>query len=288
MQSLNSAPLPLIAIVGPTASGKTGRAVSLALQLQAEVVSADSRQVYRGMTIGSGKDLADYEPLRALPNIDTTSPVPGAHLIDICPAGYKYNLHEYLRDYYRAEKEIRARGNNVLLCGGTGMYAEAVLSGMHLPEVPENKPLRENLRVVPLEELHRLLAQMKSLHNTTDVDTHARAVRALEIEYYYREHPEAAAQADRSRAVRPESVILLIDIPREQRRRRISERLNQRMKQGMAEEIESLLNSGIAAEDLMYYGLEYKLLLSMSRGSLVAMKCSGSLRLLSTSLPSDR
>jgi len=252
-------PLPLIAIVGPTACGKTSRAVDLALELNAEIVSADSRQVYRGMDIGSGKDMEEYAPL--INHFDTAGmehPEESIHLIDICEAGYRYNLHQYLRDYYIAERAIRSRGHNVILCGGTGMYAEAVLSGLRLPEVPEDKEFRASLASVSLKELHRRLAAVKTLHNTTDVDTHARAVRALEIERYYAANPEAARMADRSAVTRPDSVIIMVDIPREARRRRITERLHKRMEQGMAEEIKSLLDKGIHAEDLLYYGLEYK------------------------------
>lgn len=252
--------LPLIAIVGPTASGKTRRAVGLALATDAEIVSADSRQVYRGMDLGTGKDLEEYAPLMCKFSSGSQDSLPGVHLVDICPAGYKYNLHEFLRDYHTAEAEIRARGHNVLMCGGTGMYAEAVLSGMRLPEVPEDSEFRESMKDVPLEELHRRLAAIKKLHNTTDVDTRARAIRALEIELYYQSHPEAAAAADRKAAVPPPSVIFMIDVPREVRRARITRRLQERMDAGMDEEVRSLLASGVTPEALMYYGLEYKYL----------------------------
>lgn len=237
--------LPLIAVVGPTASGKTAKAVELARMVNAEIISADSRQVYRGMDIGTGKDIAEYGDV----------PV---HLIDIRPAGYKYNLHEFLSDYYQAHAEIRARGKNVILCGGTGMYAEAVLSGLRLPEVPENPALRRQLQSKSLPELTAILAGMKTLHNTTDVDTRARAIRAIEIETWYIDHPDAAKIADRSTSVRPESVIFLVDISRDERRRRITERLRRRLDEGMVEEVQRLLDSGIPADDLIYYGLEYK------------------------------
>lgn len=237
--------LPLIAVVGPTASGKTAKAVELARMVNAEIISADSRQVYRGMDIGTGKDIAEYGDV----------PV---HLIDIRPAGYKYNLHEFLSDYYQAYAEIRARGKNVILCGGTGMYAEAVLSGLRLPEVPENPALRRQLQSKSLPELTAILAGMKTLHNTTDVDTRARAIRAIEIETWYIDHPDAAKIADRSISVRPESVIFLVDISRDERRRRITERLRRRLDEGMVEEVQRLLDSGIPADDLIYYGLEYK------------------------------
>lgn len=252
--------LPLIAIIGPTASGKTRRAVGLALATNSEIVSADSRQVYRGMDLGTGKDIEEYMPVMNKFASCSHSHLPGVHLIDICPAGYKYNLHEFLRDYHASAASIRSLGHNILLCGGTGMYAEAVLSGMRLPEVPEDPAFRESVKEVPLSELQHRLSKLKKLHNTTDVDTHARAVRALEIELYYRSHPEAAASADRNKAIRPPSVIFMIDVPRDTRRARISERLHARMEAGMDEEVRGLLDSGIKPEDLIYYGLEYKYL----------------------------
>ena len=206
--ALSGGTLPLMAVVGPTACGKTRRAVSLARMLNAESISGDSRQVYRGMDIGTGKDLDEYGDV----------PV---HLIDICPPGYKYNLHEFLRDYARAESDIRTRGKNVILCGGTGMYVEAVLAGLRLPEVPENKALRLSLAGKSLAELTEILAAKKQLHNVSDVDTCARAIRGIEIQTYYEERPEAAATVDRKTAIPPDSLIILVDIPRDARRRRI-------------------------------------------------------------------
>ena len=250
--------LPLIAILGPTASGKTTRAVSLALTLDAEIVSADSRQVYKGMDLGTGKDIEEYAPLFEKYESQISGTNPGVHLIDICGAGSKYNLHQYLADYYKAEHLIRSRNHNLILCGGTGMYAEAVLSGIRLPEVPEDRHFREAMRETPLEELHRILAEKKELHNTTDVDTHARAVRALEIARYYEMHPQAARLADKSLAKRPDSIIFLIDIPREKRRERITRRMLARLEAGMDTEVRKLLQSGVSADDLIYYGLEYK------------------------------
>lgn len=237
--------MPLIAVVGPTASGKTRLAVSLARALGAEIVSGDSRQVYRGMDIGTGKDMEEYGEV----------PV---HLIDICPAGYRYNLHEYLRDYAEAEADIRGRGKNVILCGGTGMYVESVLSGLSLPEVPENAELRASLAGKTLDELSVILAAKKRLHNVTDVDTCARAIRAIEIQTYYEEHPEAANAADRKTSVPREALVVLVDISREERRRRITERLDARLQGGMEREVRTLLESGLAPEALEYYGLEYK------------------------------
>lgn len=233
----------LIVITGPTASGKTRRAVSLAKALDGEIISADSRQIYCGMDIGTGKDLDEY------------GDVP-YHLIDIVPAGYKYNLYQYLRDYHIAEAEIRARGKQPIICGGTGLYVESVLKGLALPEVPENPNLRKSLRGKSLEELTTILASMKTLHNTTDVDTVQRAIRAIEIETYYKEHPEASAGA----TAKPVSnaTIIGVDIPRDDRRRKISERLKTRIDEGMVEEIRNLISSGVRPDDLIYYGLEYK------------------------------
>ncbi|MBD5163071.1 MAG: tRNA (adenosine(37)-N6)-dimethylallyltransferase MiaA [Bacteroidales bacterium] len=238
---------PLIVILGPTACGKTARGVALARHIGGEIVSADSRQIYRGMDVGTGKDLADY-------GTDVRY-----HLIDISPAGYKYNLFEYLRDARAAIADIRARGKQPIVVGGTGLYIESLLKGMNLPEVPENKPLRESLRGKSLSELTELLASMKSLHNTTDVDTAARAIRAIEIQTYYAEHPEEADQANSPEPL--DAVIVGIDLPRDERRRLISERLRRRFdSENMLEEVQRLLDSGIAPDDLIYYGLEYKFL----------------------------
>lgn len=234
---------PLIVILGPTASGKTARAVALARAAGGEIISADSRQIYRGMDIGTGKDLDEY------------GDVP-YHLIDIAPAGYKYNLYEYLRDYRAAEADIRARGRRPILCGGTGLYIESVLNGLALPEVPENPALRVSLEGRTLDELTAMLASMKRLHNTTDIDTAKRAIRAIEIEEYYRAHPEAAAAA-RPNPVK-DAVIFGVDIDRDLRRRRITDRLHARIEAGMLQEVQALLDSGIAPDALIYYGLEYK------------------------------
>lgn len=233
----------LIVITGPTASGKTQKAVAAARLMGGEVVSADSRQVYRGMDIGTGKDLEEYGDV----------PV---HLIDVAPAGSKYNLHRFLTDCGIAVRDIRARGLHPVLCGGTGLYIEAVLNGLELPEVPPDPALRESLAGKSLDELARQLAAMKTLHNTTDIDTAQRAIRAIEIETYYRSHPEAAKGAKPNPI--DNFILVGVDIPREDRRRRISERLRQRLEHGMVDEVERLLESGIDPEDLIYYGLEYK------------------------------
>lgn len=238
-----SSTAPLLVIIGPTASGKTRRAVDVARALDAEIISGDSRQVYRGMDLGTGKDLEEY------------GDVP-YHLIDVAPAGYKYNLYEFLRDYDAAEARVRAAGRMPLLCGGTGLYVESVLKGIHLPEVPANPELRARLEGKSLEELTEILSEMKSLHNTTDVDTAKRAIRAIEIETFYSHHPDAAAQAAPS--PRTDAVVVGVAIDRESRRQRISARLQARIEAGMTQEVESLLARGVPPEDLMYYGLEYK------------------------------
>lgn len=236
---------PLIVITGPTASGKTRRAVELARVIDAEIISADSRQIYKNMDLGTGKDIEEYGEI----------PV---HLIDICPAGYKYNLYEFLRDFNQAKSEIESRGKRVILCGGTGLYVESALKGLRLPEVPENPELRRSLEGKSLDELTTILAGMKALHNVTDVDTSKRAIRAIEIQTYYAEHPDAARQAEPHPLT--DAVVIGVEIDRESRRRRITERLHARLDAGMVDEVRRLLDSGIPADDLIYYGLEYKFL----------------------------
>ena len=233
----------LLVITGPTASGKTRRAVALAQRLNGEIISADSRQIYRGMDIGTGKDLDEY------------GDVP-YHLIDICPAGYKYNLFEYIRDFAAAEQSIRSRNRLPIVCGGTGLYVESVLNGLRLPEVPQNDALRRQLATKSLDELKSMLEQMKTLHNITDVDTPKRAIRAIEIQTYYREHPELAV--DVTPQPRADYLLICVDIDRESRRRRITERLRRRLDEGMVDEIRQLIADGVAPDDLIYYGLEYK------------------------------
>lgn len=241
--------IPMITILGPTASGKTDIAAHLAAELSAEIISADSRQVYRRMDIGTGKDLADY--------VVDGKPVP-YHLIDIVEPGTKYNLFEYQRDFLEAYDDIRSRGKNVILCGGTGLYIESVLKGYRLIPVPENKELRHELEGKSLLELTSILERLKAennsnMHNSTDVDTPKRAIRAIEIEMAYKEAP-----VEERTFPKIDNVIIGVGIDRDLRRRKITRRLDQRLKDGMVDEVKSLLDSGIPADDLIYYGLEYK------------------------------
>lgn len=234
----------LITILGPTASGKTSFACRLAYELETEIISGDSRQVYRGMDIGTGKDLDDY--------IVDGNPVK-YHLIDIKDAGYKYNIFEYQHDFHDAYTNIRAKDRLPVLCGGSGLYIESVLKGYNLINVPENKELRKKFEGKNLEELTTILASYKDLHNSTDVDTAQRAIRAIEIEEYKKANP-----TDCNEYPPINSLILGVDVDRELRRERITRRLKTRLKEGMIEEVQELLDKGISAEDLLYYGLEYK------------------------------
>jgi tRNA dimethylallyltransferase len=246
----------MITILGPTASGKTTVAARLAAEIGGEIVSADSRQVYRRMDIGTGKDLDDYEVKNE--NGEVTN-VP-YHLIDIREPGTKYNLFEYQQDFYDVYQDIRRRGAVPILCGGTGLYIEAVLKGYKLSPVPQNQELRDSLEGKPLNELTEMLKGLKekngsNMHNTTDVDSCQRAIRAIEIETYNLEHPTPR------RELPPiESLIIGIDIDREERRAKITRRLKARLEKGMVEEVKALLDEGIPADDLIYYGLEYKFL----------------------------
>lgn len=236
----------LITILGPTASGKTSFAAALAYELDTEIISADSRQIYKQMDLGTGKDLEDYTV--------NGKQIP-YHLIDIAEPGYKYNVFEYQRDFLMAYDSIIHKGKLPILCGGTGMYLESVLKGYKLIPVPENKELREKLADKSLQELTEILESYKTLHNSTDVDTAKRAIRAIEIEEYYlkenvreREFPKL------------NSLIIGVDIDRELRRKKISDRLRQRLDAGMVDEVRKILEQGISPEDLIYYGLEYKYL----------------------------
>lgn len=255
----------LVTILGPTACGKTTLAVALANRLNTAVISADSRQVYRSMDLGTGKDLGEYViDGREIPY----------HLIDIVDAGYKYNVFEYQRDFLKVYQALRAEEQTPVLCGGTGMYLESVLRGYRLVEVPENRALRVSLEDKSLDELTEILRGYKQLHNTTDVDTCKRAIRAIEIEEYYqandvnvREFPEI------------KSLTIGLDVSRELRRERISRRLRERLEQGMVEEVRSILATGVSPEDLIYYGLEYKYLTMYVIGQLTYDEMVGQLEI---------
>lgn len=238
----------LLTILGPTASGKTTLATRLAYELKGEIISADSRQVYKGMTIGTGKDLDDY--------IVEGTPIP-YHLIDICEPGTKYNLFEYQRDFLNAYEYIVRRNRQPVLCGGTGLYIEAVLRGYQLSPVPQNRELRSTLEGKSLEELTTILQELKAknhstMHNRTDIDSPQRAIRAIEIEEYNLHTPTE------NRQVPPiPSTIIGTWVDRETRRARITQRLKLRIEEGMVDEVRHLLQT-VTPEDLMYYGLEYK------------------------------
>lgn len=244
----------LITILGPTASGKTPLAAALAHRMGTEIISGDSRQVYRRMDLGTGKDLVDY-------TVDGCQ-VP-YHLIDIVEPGYKYNVFEYQRDFLKAYEEISAKGKTPILCGGTGMYIESVLKGYRLLPVPENPELRASLEGKSLEELTHILESYKKLHNSTDVDTCKRAIRAIEIEEYYKQQPPEYREFPSLK-----SLIIGVDIDRELRREKITRRLKQRLEEGMVDEVRGLLAEGIPAENLIYYGLEYKFLTQYAIGEI--------------------
>ncbi len=249
----------MITILGPTASGKTTLAAHLAAKTGAEIISADSRQVYRSMDIGTGKDLADY--------VVDGKKIP-YHLIDICEPGTKYNLFRYQEDFLNAYEDIRNRGVKPILCGGTGLYIEAVLKGYSLSPVPQNAELRERLAGKSLEELTAMLVELKkktgsTMHNRSDVDTAQRAIRAIEIEEHNLNNPMPERECPPI-----DSLIIGVDIDRDERRRKITNRLKARLEDGMVEEIQGLLRRGIPAEDLIYYGLEYKFVTEYVTGKL--------------------
>lgn len=244
----------IITILGPTASGKTALATRLAYQMgNAEIISADSRQVYRGMNIGTGKDLGDY-------TINGT-PIP-YHLIDIVDAGEKYNLFQFQQDFWVAYHDIRSRGKFPILCGGTGLYIESVLRSYKMVPVPENTILRQQLSSKTLDELTQILSTYKTLHNTTDVDTPKRAIRAIEIQQYYQEN-----KIDEREFPHLNSLNIGVSIERDLRRQKITQRLHDRLREGMLQEVEGLLKH-VSSEDLMYYGLEYKYLTMCCLGQL--------------------
>ncbi len=239
-------PYNLVVILGPTASGKTTLATKLASKIDGEIISADSRQVYRNMDLGTGKDLEDY--------IVDGKQIP-YHLIDIVDAGSKYNVYEYQTDFFKAFEDINSRGKFPVMCGGTGMYIEAVLSHFKMVHVPSNPELRKSLEGKSLEELTQILSSFKKLHNKTDVDTVKRAIRGIEIETYYLDNPEIEVEL-------PElnPLIIGVDIDRDLRREKITRRLKSRLEEGMIDEVKSILDSGVHPDDLIYYGLEYKYL----------------------------
>ncbi len=245
----------LITILGPTASGKTSVAANVALALDGEVISADSRQVYRGMDLGTGKDLADY--------VIDGQQIP-YHLIDIVDAGYEYNVFEYQKDFLKAFEDITNRGKLPVMCGGSGLYLEAVLKNYKLIQVPINEELRQNIKNKTLDELTEILKTYKSeLHNQTDIENEKRAVRAIEIEEFYLSHPEINTGMPKIN-----SLVVGVQFDRQTRRKRITTRLRQRLREGMLDEVQQLLNSGLTPEQLTYYGLEYKFMTQHLTGEL--------------------
>ena len=266
----------LVCILGPTASGKTGFAVRLARAIremasdgrlpagtEAEIISADSRQVYRGMDIGTGKDIDEY---RDIPY----------HLIDIAEAGEKYNIYEYQRDFERAWTDIRERGRIPILCGGSGLYIEAATRGYSLPDVPADPVLRAELEQEDTDTLIRKLASLKSLHNSTDFDTRKRLIRAIEIAVYEAEHP-----VRRTESLPKNTFYIGTLVSREERNRKIDQRLDTRLKEGMVKEVKRLLDRGLRADDLIYYGLEYKFVTLYLTG---VLKYDDMKRLLATAI----
>ena len=254
----------MLTIIGPTACGKTRFAVRLAQEFDGEIISGDSRQVYRRMDLGTGKDLSDYE---------SDGKKVAYHLIDIAEPGTKYNVYQFQRDFVKAYQDVSSRGKLPILCGGTGLYIESVLKGYRMSYVPENKALRKSLEGKSLKELTEQLRSYKELHNTTDVDTAQRAIRAIEIEEYYRLHPaeESPDNQENERvlqAIGEHPLMVGLNISRELRRSRISARLRQRLDEGMLDEVRGLLAEGIAPDDLIYYGLEYKYLTLHAIGQL--------------------
>jgi tRNA dimethylallyltransferase len=234
----------MLTILGPTATGKTQLAVRIAMKINGEVLSADSRQIYRGMDLGTGKDLDDYR-------VDGIS-IP-YHLIDMADAGFQYNVFEFQREFIRSYADICSRGKFPVFCGGSGLYLEAVLKGYKLTQVPSNQPRREELSLLSLEELSRLLKSLKNVHNSSDTETKNRAIRAIEIEEYLKLHPELDFEFP---AIN--SLIIGVQFDRDIRRDRITKRLRQRLDEGMIDEVKALLENGLTPENLIYYGLEYK------------------------------
>jgi len=244
----------MVTILGPTASGKTEVAANLAYLLGGEVISADSRQIYRNMDLGTGKDLEEYR-------INGTN-IP-YHLIDIAEAGYQYNVFEYQRDFLKVYQELKIKGIFPVMCGGSGMYLEAILKGYRLIQVPINEKRRAGLQLLPLDSLKKILSGYKSIHNTSDIENSKRAIRAIEIEEFCLAHPETDLSFPKIN-----SLIVGIRIEREVRRRKITARLHQRLTNGMIDEVQKLLDHGIKPDDLTYYGLEYKYITNYLLGHL--------------------
>lgn len=242
----------LLTITGPTACGKTSLAAELAYQLGGEIISADSRQVFRGMDIGTGKDLADYH----LHGTDIPY-----HLIDIHEAGYEYNVYQFQNDFIRAYGDIVSRGRQPILCGGTGMYIEAVVSGYQLADAPVDPDFRKRMEVYSDEQLTERLASYIKLHNHTDTEDRDRLLRALEIQEYHRQHPDRYPHMPEV-----EHCIVCVTYPRAVVIERIGVRLRQRLEEGMVDEVRRLLDAGVPETRLLRYGLEYKHLTRYLKG----------------------
>jgi tRNA dimethylallyltransferase len=255
----------LVLVTGPTASGKTNLAAALAHRLQGEVISADSRQVYRGMDLGTGKDYADY--------LVDGKKIP-CHLIDIADPGYKYNVFEYQRDFFKVYKSLKERNIFPVVCGGSGMYADSIITGYKMMEVPPDSGLRSRLEKKTMEELVGILAAMKSLHNSTDIDTKKRVIRAIEIEHF-----NTNRKAHKSHIPKINSLVIGIMLDRERRRENITRRLHQRLEAGMVEEVKRLIDSGVDTDVLVYYGLEYKFITLYLTGKLTYEKMIGDLEI---------
>lgn len=244
----------LLVVTGPTASGKTALAVAMAKKLEGEIISADSRQVYKGMNLGTGKDYSDYF-------IDDTW-IP-CHLIDIAEPGYKYNVFEYQRDFIKVYASLKARNLFPVVCGGSGMYADSIITGYKMVEVPPDSGLRAELEKKPMEELREILSTYKNLHNTSDLDTKKRVIRAIEIEHFNSNRRQQNSELPKVR-----SLVVGVLFDRETRRKRISDRLKLRLDAGMVEEVKNLIKLGVNPETLIYYGLEYKFITLYLTGKL--------------------
>jgi tRNA dimethylallyltransferase len=244
----------MVTILGPTASGKTEVAVNLALKLGGEIISADSRQIYREMDLGTGKDLEQYR----IGGIDVPY-----HLIDIAKAGYQYNVFEFQRDFLKVYQSIKEKDRFPVMCGGSGMYLEAILKGYRLVQVPVNEERRKELQLLSLDELTEILKHYKSINNTSDTENKKRAIRAIEIEEFCKNNPETDLSFPQIK-----SLIVGVKYDRDSRRRRITERLKQRLDNGMIEEVKKLIDNGLKPEELTYYGLEYKYLTLFITGKL--------------------